>query len=193
MFEGLLVDLVPYGKKFMDQDHIWWNNDSVFWASMGDRGFSSQASVDREHKEWAESDKEESGVAFGVQAKDGTPLGYFGLNWTSYHDRTANLGASIGNPEYWGGGYGTDALTLLLDYAFYTLDLRKCWLVTMARNERVIRQMEKIGFTLEALHRKATYVDGDWVDVVSFALFRENWPGRAAVIEKLGLSARATT
>lgn len=190
MLEGLLVDLVPYGKRFMDRDHAWWNNESVFWASMGDRNFSSKAQVEKEHREWSESTEPETGVPFGVLAKDGTPLGYFGINWIDEASRVGNLGASIGEEAYWGGGYGTDALLLLLDYAFDWLDLRRVWLVTMASNKRVIRQMEKIGFQLEARQRQATAADGVWVDAVSYGLMREEWPGRAVMIEKLGLRAR---
>ncbi len=190
MLEGLLVDLVPYGKQFMDQDHRWWNNDSVFWSSEGEHNFSSQAQVDAEHREWAESTKPHTGVPFGVRAKDGKPLGYFGINWVSYHDRTANLGASIGEPDYWGGGYGTDALLLLVDYCFDVLDMRKVWLGTMSLNARVIRQMEKIGFALEARRRQGVHADGQWHDELVYGMLREEWPGREVMIEKLGLQAR---
>ena len=64
-------------------------------------------------------------------------------------------GREIGEPDYWGGGYGTDALLLLIEYAFDTLDMRKVWLNTMSLNERVIRQMEKVGFGLEGRQREA--------------------------------------
>jgi RimJ/RimL family protein N-acetyltransferase len=96
----------------------------------------------------------------------------------------------IGNPDYWGGGYGTDALLLLVDYAFDWLDLRRLWLVTMAPNARVIRQMEKVGFTLECQIRQGTLVDGVYHDVLLYGLLREEWPGRTAMIERLGLHAK---
>jgi RimJ/RimL family protein N-acetyltransferase len=190
MLEGLLVDLVPYGERFMEHDQRWWNSESSFWSGMGRREFVTKAQAEAEHREWRESTKPETGVPFGVQTKDGKPLGYFGINFLLYHSRVANLGANISEPEYWGGGYGTDALLLLLDYAFDTLDMRRVWLITMTLNQRVLRQMEKIGFLLEARQRKATNADGVWYDVVTYGLLREEWPGRAAMIDKLGLRAR---
>jgi len=192
MLEGLLVDLIPYGEKCRAQDHRWWNNESVFWSSMGERNIVSRAQVDREHGEWTESlDKApESGVPFCAQTKDGKPLGYFGINWYSYHHRLANLGASLGEPEYWGGGYGTDALLLIVDYGFEWLDARKIWLGTMGLNQRVLRQMEKVGFTLEARHRAVALADGQWYDEMVSGLLRDEWPGRPAMVEKLGLKAR---
>jgi RimJ/RimL family protein N-acetyltransferase len=105
------------------------------------------------------------------------------------HSRAANLGAVINEPDYWGGGYGTDALLLLLDYSFDTLDLRRVWLDTMGLNERVKRQMEKVGFTLEGRRREATYVDGLWTDELIYGMLVEEWPGREAMIEQLGLTA----
>ncbi len=190
MLTGVLVDLVPYGKRFMARDHDWWNNESQFWGSMGGYNIASQAEVDREHQEWIESTRPRTGVPFGVQAKDGTPLGYIGHNWLSAASRTANLGAVIGEQAYWGGGYGTDALLLLMDYSFDVLDLRKLWLDTMALNARVLRQMEKVGFALEARHRAATWVGTEWVDSVVFGYFQADWPGYHAMIERLNIRPR---
>lgn len=189
MLEGLLVDLVPYGRRFMENDHRWSNGPAIFWSSMGRRDIVTKAQVEAEQREWRESTRPETGVAFGVQTKDGKPLGYFGLNFVSYHDRVANLGANISEPDYWGGGYGTDALLLLVDYAFDTLDMRRLFLITMTLNERVLRQMEKVGFLLEGRMRQATVADGVPYDVVIYGLMAEEWPGRPAMIEKLGLRA----
>jgi RimJ/RimL family protein N-acetyltransferase len=195
MLEGMLVDLVPYGKAFTDLEHKWRNNDASFFGSGGDRYFVTQASVQRMLQEWAEErDRgEDPGVAFGIQTKDGKPIGYMGINWLVPYHRLAMLGAKIGEPEYWGGGYGTDALLLLLDYAFDWLDLHKAWLMTTTMNHRVMRQMEKVGFTLEAQQRKSALADGVWYDWLAYGLLREEWPGRAAVIERIGLRVREET
>jgi hypothetical protein len=55
ILEGLLVDLVPYGTRFMENDHRWWNNESRFWGSMGDRFILSKAQVEHQHQEWREA------------------------------------------------------------------------------------------------------------------------------------------
>jgi RimJ/RimL family protein N-acetyltransferase len=191
MLEGILVDLVPYDQRFKDQDHRWWNNISVFWSGEGERNFISKAQVEAEHKEWVEnSEKPHTSVPFGVLTKDGKPLGYFGINWISPQNRVANLGASIGEPEYWGGGYGTDALLLLIEYAFNMLDVRKVWLNTMSLNERVMRQMQKVGFVLEGRQRESVHADGQWYDDMVYGLLREEWPGYAVMVERLGLQAK---
>ncbi len=193
MLEGLLVDLVPYGKRFRDLEHIWRNNDSAYWSSGGNRQIVSRATIERQNAQWAEEAERMGparGVMFGVQTKDGTPIGFFTINWIVPHSRLAMLGARIGDPNYWGGGYGTDALLLLIEYAFDWLDMRKVWLGTTSANARVMRQMEKVGFTLEGVSRRDSYQDGVWYDGLFYGLLREEWPGRAAVIERIGLRAK---
>lgn len=192
MLEGLLVDLVPFGKKYEELEHKWRNGEAWFWATEGDRWFVTQANLERhrqERAEWRESHGTHN-MWFGIQAKDGKPLGDISMNWVLPHQRITMLGASIGEQEFWGGGYGTDALLLIVDHAFNWLDLRKVWLGTMGLNVRVQRQMEKVGFTLEVRRREACFVDGRWTDELLYGLLREEWPGREAMIEKLGLKAR---
>lgn len=190
--EGLLVDLVPYGKRYLEQEHRWHNSEAWFWATAGDRMILSQAAVERrqqERAEWMEQRGSKS-VWFGIQTKDGLPIGDIALTWVMPFSRVAMLGAAIGDSEYWGGGYGTDALLLIVDYAFDWLDMHKLWLGTMGINVRVHRQMEKVGFICEGRSRSTFYADGQWTDEVVYGILRDEWPGRAAVIERLGLTAR---
>jgi len=186
--EGVLVDLVPYGQRFIDQEHRWLNDEGVFWWAVGGRWIVTRAEIERDRAEGkGDADRR---LVFGMQTKDGTPIGLIGFNWLALHHRTAMLTAFIGEREYWGGGYGTDGLLLLLEYAFDWLDLRRVWLMTMSLNERVTRQMEKVGFQLEARRREATWANSGWHDMLSYGLLREEWPGREAMIEQLGLTAQ---
>jgi RimJ/RimL family protein N-acetyltransferase len=192
MLEGLLVDLVPYDAAFCDLEYEWRNNASAFWGSGGDRTPETRARVAARLQQWAEARRRgDLTVPFGVRTKDGRRIGFVGITALHPAHRLALLGARIGEPEYWGGGYGTDALLLLVDYAFDGLDLRKVWLVTTSINVRAMRQMDKVGFALEGLQRGATYADGAWHDDLFYGMLRDEWPGRAALVEKLGLHARA--
>jgi RimJ/RimL family protein N-acetyltransferase len=189
MLEGLLVDLVPMSATFIEYDHKWQNSVASYWASMGDYRLLTRERTKARRAERSDRDTSDRS-SFGIQTKDGKPIGSMSVKGILPHHRIGMLGAMIGEPDYWGGGYGTDALLLLVDYAFEWLDLRKVWLETMAMNARVMRQMEKVGFTLEARHREATLVDGAWVDSLVYGLRYEEWPGRPAMIEKLGLRVR---
>ncbi len=192
MLTGILVDLVPYDKRFLELTPKWEMGPAGWWANGGDVALISKADHQRHVQEWIEhmDSGRDTGMAFGIQTKDGTPIGQMGINWMSPTHRFANLGALIGEPDYWGSGYGTDALTLLVEYCFNWLDLRKVWIGTMSVNVRVMRQMEKVGFTLEGRLRQMMYGSGEWYDDMNYGLLREEWPGREAVVERLGIRAR---
>lgn len=189
ILEGLLVDLVPFDHRFKALEHRWENNESAFWGDAGNRQFLSHQAIQRRQQERSEHTALRT-VILGIQTKDGVPIGIFGIGDFALPYRLAMLGAAIGEPRYWGSGYGTDALLLAIDYAFDWLDLRRLWLQTMGSNARVVRQMEKVGFVLEARQRQATYADGVWQDMLCYGLLREEWPGRAALVERLGLRPR---
>jgi RimJ/RimL family protein N-acetyltransferase len=184
--EGILIDLVPLNKNFRDLEPKWRNGPPGWWASGGDHYLMTREQWNRQMQEWGGSEPT-SGFSFGVQLKDGTPIGDMGINFMMPAHRSANLGATIGESAYWGGGYGTDALILLIQYAFDWLDMRKIWLSTTSKNERVQRQMAKLGFTLEANLRQETLIDGEWYDGPIYGLFREEWPGREALVQKLNI------
>ena len=40
-------------------------------------------------------------------------------------DRVGKLGIVIGEKQYWGKGYGTESLELMLEYGFNTLNLQR--------------------------------------------------------------------
>lgn len=58
----------------------------------------------------------------------------------------AELGIMIGDRDYWGQGYGTDAVTTLLDHVFSTTRLNRIYLNTLDWNIRAQRCFGKCGF-----------------------------------------------
>ncbi len=191
MLDGLLVDLVPYGDRFWEHVHDWHNGEGVYFWATGGRWIVTHREVEEMRKERLEEiEQGDLRMAFGVQTKDGTPIGMFAFNRVHPHHRLLMLSAIIGDPAYWGGGYGTDALTLLADFGFNWLDAHKLWLMTMSLNERVQRQMVKVGFMLEGRQREAVWASNDWADLLAYSLLRDEWPGREAVIARIGLEAR---
>ena len=90
----------------------------------------SKAAFKRNTDEWREhlAENPPPGMWFGIQTKTGKPIGDIMLGEVQIAHRVGMLGMMIGEPDYWGGGYGTDALLLMVDYIFDWLDLRRLWL-----------------------------------------------------------------
>ena len=56
----------------------------------------------------------------------------------NHRSRKAELGIFIGDKEYWGKGFGTEAVKLILDYGFNILNLHNIILETYDFNKRAI-------------------------------------------------------
>jgi diamine N-acetyltransferase len=108
---------------------------------------------------------------------DGKMVGFINIHpWSvSRRSGTASFGMAILESEYVGKGYGREALGLFLDWAFRIQNFRRIWLITWADNERAIRCYRACGFVEEAREREAEYVAGNYVDIVSMGLLRDEW------------------
>ncbi len=114
-------------------------------------------------------------IVLGVETLDGKLIGTMGLHRISSKDRTAVTGALIGEKEYWGKGYGTDAKMTLLDYAFNTLNLRKINSSVYAFNKRSLKYNLKCGYKIEGVRKKQIFRKGEYHDEILIAVFKEDW------------------
>ena len=87
-------------------------------------------------------------------------IGNCGLLKVNQIHRTGEAGIFIGNKEYWNKGYGTEAMNLLLDYAFNLLNLNSIFLRVHSFNKRAIKCYKKCGFKEIGVRREG-YVVGD--------------------------------
>lgn len=114
---------------------------------------------------------------FAIEA-DGQYIGGCGLFHFDWAARTCEIGIGIGDPAYRGRGYGRDALTVLLEYAFRLRNLRRVWLTVHADNERALRCYRACGFVEEGRLRQHVWINGQYVDSVCMGLLCEEWPER---------------
>ncbi len=113
---------------------------------------------------------------FAIEA-DGECIGTCGLFNIDLNARHAELGIGIGAKEYWGKGYGREAVGLLLDYAFRLRNLRRVWLEVHSANERAIRAYSSCGFVEEGRMREHVWLGGRYVDNVIMGVLREEREG----------------
>jgi len=92
--------------------------------------------------------------------------------------RTADLGIAIGEPASLGKGYGTEAIGLLLEYGFGSLNLHRVELSVYANNPRAIRCYEKCGFRREGAKREARWWNGRFWDVFQYAVLAREWQSK---------------
>jgi RimJ/RimL family protein N-acetyltransferase len=93
-------------------------------------------------------------------------IGNVGLVDINNLERTCEIGVFIGAKDLWGQGYGSEAMALLMRYAFDYLNIRNIWLRVYAFNERAIASYRKLGFQEIGRRRKAVPREGEEHDVV---------------------------
>ena len=59
----------------------------------------------------------------------------------------AELGITIGEPDYWDKGYGTEAARLLVERLLRDLGFKRVYLKTLEWNQRARRAFGKVGFS----------------------------------------------
>lgn len=129
-----------------------------------------------EEREWVKNlHKDKTRNIVFMIVVDGKPIGTMGLHGINWKSRVATTGALIGEKEYWGRGYGTEAKMLLLNYAFNNLNLRKICSSVLAFNGRSAKALQKCGYKKEGFRKDQYFHDGTYWDEVLFAVFREDW------------------
>jgi RimJ/RimL family protein N-acetyltransferase len=121
------------------------------------------------------------GSFFAIEV-DGVVIGQcglFGFEFCRGVNRHCELGIGIGDTEYWGKGYGTEAIGLLLHHAFVHRNMNRVWLSVLANNDRAIRCYESSGFKEEGRLRDHAWTNGRYVDLVHMGILRSEWDAKA--------------
>jgi RimJ/RimL family protein N-acetyltransferase len=105
---------------------------------------------------------------------DTEPVGMVGLDPIDWGARRAELGYWVA-PDAQGQGYGTEAVTLLVDYAFDQLGLHRIAARVFAFNDPSARLLERVGFTREGTHRDDVFVDGTYHDAHWYGVLEQEW------------------
>ncbi len=117
-----------------------------------------------------------TGIEFTIYTlEEGKPIGFVGLDGISWHNRTSWVGIGIGERDYWGKGYGTEAMNMIARYAFEELGLYRINLNVFAYNKRAIKSYEKVGYKVEGKTREAVHRDGKRWDVIFMGLLAKDF------------------
>ncbi len=114
--------------------------------------------------------------ALAIHLRDGDRLiGTCALSQLDGDNGSALFHITIGEPDCWGHGYGTEATALMLEHAFGTLGLHRVALAVFAFNERAIRSYGKVGFVAEGRAREAIWRDGRFQDEIHMSILERDW------------------
>ena len=128
----------------------------------------------KDELEWL-NEKSDNNIVLAIDTKKGNFIGIMDIHRINHLSRTATTGAMIGEKNYWSKGFGTDAKMILLNYAFNTLNLRKIGSRVFNFNNRSINYSKRCGYKEEGVLKKEHFIDGNYVDEILLAVFREDF------------------
>lgn len=108
----------------------------------------------------------------------GRLIGEIRLDNIDLHDRRASMAIGIFDHALLGKGLGSEAILLLLRYAFIDLQLHRIGIRVLSYNQRAIRAYEKCGFVVEGREREAAFVNDAWHDDVMMGLLEHEFLSR---------------
>jgi RimJ/RimL family protein N-acetyltransferase len=115
---------------------------------------------------------------FGIQDESGRLIGRIDYEGFTLPERAAELSILIGEKETWSKGYGSEAVTLLLEWLFNDRGAHRVWLEVFPENTRAQRAYEKVGFVREGTLRETWLVDGRWHDEHVYGMLRREYNAR---------------
>jgi RimJ/RimL family protein N-acetyltransferase len=97
---------------------------------------------------------------------------FFGENTLN---RTAEIGIMIGEKDYWGKGYGADALRCMLEFGFNVRNYHNVCLYAVSFNERAIACYEKVGFKRQGVCRESVIRGSKKYDLIYLDILATEW------------------
>jgi RimJ/RimL family protein N-acetyltransferase len=178
IFKGELVRLSAFDPQEIAKAYTNWMRDSELQRLFGGQP-SALHSIKAETNFFEKLVKENDLVNhfFSIRKLDDSRLlGDINLDVINeWGSRDAFVGLGIGDRNDWGKGYGTDAMKIILRFAFTELNLRRVTLNVFEYNPRAIRSYEKVGFHHEGRQRGALLRDGKRWDMLYMGVLAEEW------------------
>jgi RimJ/RimL family protein N-acetyltransferase len=116
---------------------------------------------------------------FTIRGKeDDRLLGFIRIEGIEWTHGTCSLKLAIGDPMERNKGYGSEALELIMRFAFNELNLYRLSAVVGDDNQAGMRFFTRHGFLEEVRRRKSLLRDGQTWDLIHLGLLRDEWQER---------------
>ena len=123
------------------------------------RSFPSPYTIE-DAKSWLKMNEDLDPIPRFAIMVDGAFAGGIGLEFkTDVYACNAELGYWLGE-DFWGKGIMTDAIPLIVEYAFKSFPITRIFAGVNEANVGSMRALEKAGFELEAIAKKGLITDG---------------------------------
>jgi len=181
LFEGQLIRLAPIDHEKDPEVESRWTHDLTLMRALSFQP-AMPLSVAQMKKRYEaiekEVDESKKLFHFTIRGKeDSRLLGFARIEWIEWTHGTGNLKLAIGDQAERSKGYGSDALKLMLRFAFSELNLYRLSAMVGEDNPGALRFFMHHGFVEEVHRRKALLRDGRTWDMIHLGILRDEWLG----------------
>ncbi len=179
LFEGKSIRLAPIDHDKDPEVESRWTHDLTLMRSLSQRP-AMPLSVAQMKKRYEaiekEVDESKKLFYFTIRSRQNNALlGFARIEWIEWTHGTGNLRMAIGDPAERKKGYGSQALALMLRFAFNELNLYRLSAMVGEDNPGALRFFTWHGFVEEVRRRKALLRDGQVWDMLNLGLLRDEW------------------
>lgn len=168
--EGEKVYLSPMNLEDIEK-YVKWMND---FSTTDGLGSSSKVTTFESEKSWLINNMDKKEQQFAIVLKETDKLiGNCGFCDINHLHQKGEVGLFIGEEENRSKGYGTEALSLLVEYGFNYLNLKNIMLKVFSFNKRAIKSYEKVGFKVFGKRTEVYYLNGKWYDEYFMEILRK--------------------
>jgi RimJ/RimL family protein N-acetyltransferase len=183
LFEAQDIRFGPIDHEAHPEIESKWTHDAEFMRLMELKPVRplSPAMVKKQYESIEKQMEEDKNMFYFTirSSADDRLIGKAVVEWIDWTNGNGFIRLGIGSAEERRKGYGSQALKMLLRYAFGELNLFRVTAVVPAYNEGALRLFQKFGFVEEVRRRKALNRDGEFWDIVSFGLLNSEWRDQA--------------
>lgn len=179
LFEGSLICLAPIDHEKDPEIEAKWMHDPDYLRMLWIKPARplSAAQVKKRY-ETIEKEMQESKNSFYFTIRtrgDERLLGFIRLYWIDWTNGNGWVELGIGDPNDRRHSYGSEALRLVLRYAFAELNLYRLSAMVPEYNQPALHLFTKAGFVEEVRRRQALQRYGRYWDAIHLGILRDEW------------------
>ena len=152
-----------------------WSEDSEYLRNL-DTDFAVPRSAEHYRSEIESISSQDNTIELGIHLiSENQLIGFISLNSIEWNNRSGRLAVGIGESKFRHLGIGTEAVKMMIHYAFDELNLNRVGLDVISSNQAAIRCYQKSGFVVEGTIRESILRDGKKMDRIYMGLLRNEW------------------
>ena len=160
----------------VNEDYYRWMNDPEATRYTESRFFPSDMDSLKETVRQKLQDRNSVFLAI-VRRDTEQHIGNIKLGPIDWVHHLADVGVLIGDKNCWGKGYATEAISLVVKFAFQELNLHKLTAGFYAANKGSEKAFKKNGFVVEGIRARHRLCEGSYMDTVILGLLNEGGTG----------------